>query len=84
MQIVYSDQVPFDRSTALRKSWEGFKDIMGSARRTKELQKETEKIQLSADSSLDEVMKEILRQKQIRTSAWVDTNKGRGHQVGHR
>ncbi|XP_001653400.2 uncharacterized protein LOC5570921 [Aedes aegypti] len=73
--------VPFDRSTALRKSWEGFKDIMGSARRTKELQKETEKIQLSADSSLDEVMKEILRQKQIRTSAWVDTNKGRGHQI---
>ncbi|XP_062545675.1 uncharacterized protein LOC134212121 [Armigeres subalbatus] len=73
--------VPLDRSTTLRKSWEGIKDIMGSARRTKELQKETEKIQLSADSSLDEVMKEILRQKHIRTSAWVETNKGRGHQI---
>lgn len=73
--------VPLDRSTGLRKSWEGIKDIMGSARRTKELKKETEKIQLSADSSLDEVMKEILRQKHIRTSAWVETNKGRGHQI---
>lgn len=73
--------VPLDRSTALRKSWEGFKDIMGSARRCKELQKETEKIQLSADSTLEVVMKEILRQKQIRTSAWVETNKGRGHQI---
>ncbi|XP_065088980.1 uncharacterized protein LOC135710359 isoform X1 [Ochlerotatus camptorhynchus] len=73
--------VPLDRSTALRKSWEGFKDIMGSARRCKELQKETEKIQLSADSTLAEVMKEILRQKQIRTSSWVETNKGRGHQI---
>lgn len=72
--------VPLDRSNALRKSWDGFKDILGSARRTKELQKETEKIQLSADSTLDVVMKEILRQKQIKTSAWVETNKGRGHQ----
>lgn len=73
--------VPLDRSSALRKSWEGFKDIMSSARRVKELQKETEKIQLSADSSLVEVMKEILRQKHIRTSAWVEANKGRGHQI---
>lgn len=73
--------IPLDRSTTLRKSWEGFKDIMGSARRCKELQKETEKIQLSADSALEVVMKEILRQKQIRTSAWVQTNKGCGHQI---
>lgn len=73
--------VPLDRSNALRKSWEGFKDIMSSARRCKELQKETEKIQLTADSSLVEVMKEILRQKHIRTSAWMEANKGRGHQI---
>ncbi|XP_055593760.1 uncharacterized protein LOC129744963 [Uranotaenia lowii] len=76
--------VPFDRASALRKSWEGFKDILGSARKEKEKDPrdvEAEKFNLDAESSLEDVMKEIIREKKIQTASWTESNKGRGYQI---
>lgn len=76
--------VPFDRTSALRKSWEGFKDILGSARKEKEKDPRdvvVESMNLDAESSLEDVMKVIIREKRITTAAWMDTNKGKGHQI---
>lgn len=36
---------------------------------------------LDAESSLEDVMKVIIREKRITTAAWMDTNKGKGHQI---
>lgn len=76
--------VPFDRTSALRKSWEGFKDILGSARKDKEKDPRdlaAEKFNLDGESSLEDVMKEIVREKKLYTAAWIETNKGRGYQI---
>lgn len=76
--------VPFDRTSALRKSWEGFKDILGSARKDKEKDPRDAVVQsmnLDAESSLEDVMKVIIREQRITTAAWMDTNKGKGHQI---
>lgn len=76
--------VPFDRTSALRKSWEGFKDILGSARKEKEKDPRdvvVESMNLDAESSLEDIMKVIIREKKITTAAWMDTNKGKGHQI---
>ncbi|XP_053693931.1 uncharacterized protein LOC128741855 [Sabethes cyaneus] len=76
--------VPFDRTSALRKSWEGFKDILSSARKDKE--KDTreaaaEKFNLSAESPLETVMKDILQDQKIKSAAWIETNRGKGYQI---
>lgn len=76
--------VPFDRASALRKSWEGFKDILGSARKEKEKDPRdavVESMNLDAESSLEDIMKVIIREKRLNTAAWMDTNKGKGHQI---
>ncbi|XP_058819469.1 uncharacterized protein LOC131682189 [Topomyia yanbarensis] len=76
--------VPFDRTSALRKSWEGFKDILSSARKDKEKDPraaEAEKFNLDAESTLEDVVKEIIREKKIFNSAWIETNKGKGYQI---
>lgn len=76
--------VPFDRTSALRKSWEGFKDILGSARKEKEKDPRdavVESMNLDAESSLEDIMKVIIREKRITTAAWMDTNKGKGYQI---
>lgn len=76
--------VPFDRTSALRKSWEGFKDILGSARKEKEKDPRdavVESMNLDAESSLEDIMKVIIREKRITTAAWTDTNRGKGHQI---
>lgn len=75
---------PFDRSSALRKSWEGFKDIIGSGRKDKEKDPRdvaAESFNLDADSSLEEIMKVIIKEKRISTAAWIETNKGHGYQI---
>lgn len=76
--------VPFDRTSALRRSWEGFKDILGSARKEKPKDPRDaalESMNLDSESSLEDVMKVIIEEKRIYTAAWIDTNKGKGHQV---
>ncbi|XP_058446934.1 uncharacterized protein LOC131427604 [Malaya genurostris] len=76
--------VPFDRTSALRKSWEGFKDILSSARKDKEKDPRTveaEKFNLDAESTLEDVMKEIIQEKKIYNAAWIESNKGKGYQI---
>lgn len=76
--------VPFDRTSALRKSWEGFKDILGSARKEKEKDPRdvvVESMNLDAESTLEDIMKVIIQEKRISTAAWMDSNKGKGHQI---
>ncbi|XP_055546990.1 uncharacterized protein LOC129731198 [Wyeomyia smithii] len=76
--------VPFDRTSALRKSWEGFKDILSSARKDKEKNSReaaAEKFNLNADSPLETVMKDILQDQKITSAAWIETNRGKGYQI---
>ncbi|XP_049279883.1 uncharacterized protein LOC125762130 [Anopheles funestus] len=73
---------PFDRASALRKSWDGFKDLIGSARKEKTAREEAaEKLTLTGDSSMEEVLKTIIAEKRIHTAAWIETDKGNGFHI---
>ncbi|XP_040161850.1 uncharacterized protein LOC120899743 [Anopheles arabiensis] len=73
---------PFDRASALRKSWDGFKDLIGSARKEKTAREEAaEKLTLTGDSSMEEVLKTIIQEKRIHTAAWIETDKGNGFHI---
>ncbi|XP_053673725.1 uncharacterized protein LOC128723985 [Anopheles nili] len=73
---------PFDRASALRKSWDGFKDLIGSARKEKTAREEAaEKLTLTGDSSMEEVLKTIINEKRIHTAAWIETDKGNGFHI---
>lgn len=73
---------PFDRASALRKSWEGFKDLVGSARKEKTAREEAaEKLTLTGDSSMEEVLKTIINEKRLHTAAWIETDKGNGFHI---
>uniref|UniRef100_A0A182NGL2 DUF389 domain-containing protein n=1 Tax=Anopheles dirus TaxID=7168 RepID=A0A182NGL2_9DIPT len=73
---------PFDRASALRKSWDGFKDLLGSARKEKTAREEAaEKLTLTGDSSMEEVLKTIITEKRIHTAAWIETDKGNGFHI---
>uniref|UniRef100_A0A182Q8K0 DUF389 domain-containing protein n=1 Tax=Anopheles farauti TaxID=69004 RepID=A0A182Q8K0_9DIPT len=73
---------PFDRASALRKSWDGFRDLLGSARKEKTAREEAaEKLTLTGDSSMEEVLKTIITEKRIHTAAWIETDKGNGFHI---
>lgn len=73
---------PFDRASALRKSWDGFKDLIGSARKDKTAREEAaEKLTLTGESSMEEILKTIITEKRIHTAAWIETDKGNGFHI---
>ncbi|XP_058058095.1 uncharacterized protein LOC131209122 [Anopheles bellator] len=70
---------PFDRASALRKSWDGFKDLVSSARKEKTAREEAaEKLTLTGDSSMEEILKTIISEKRLHTAAWIETDQGNG------
>ncbi|XP_049536884.1 uncharacterized protein LOC125951848 [Anopheles darlingi] len=73
---------PFDRTSALRKSWNGLKDLIGSARKDKTAREEAaEKLTLTGDSSMEEVLKTIIAEKRLHTAAWIETDQGNGFHI---
>uniref|UniRef100_A0AAG5D9M6 Uncharacterized protein n=1 Tax=Anopheles atroparvus TaxID=41427 RepID=A0AAG5D9M6_ANOAO len=73
---------PFDRASALRKSWDGFRELIGSARKEKTAREEAaEKLTLTGSSSMEEVLKTIINEKRLHTAAWIETDKGNGFHI---
>ncbi|KFB43073.1 AGAP008879-PA-like protein [Anopheles sinensis] len=73
---------PFDRASALRKSWDGFKDLLGSSRKEKTAREEAaEKLTLTGNSSMEEVLKTIINEKRLHTAAWIETDQGNGFHI---
>ncbi|XP_058120794.1 uncharacterized protein LOC131282381 [Anopheles ziemanni] len=73
---------PFDRASALRKSWDGFRDLLGSARKEKTAREEAaEKLTLTGNSSMEEVLKTIINEKRLHTAAWIETDQGNGFHI---
>uniref|UniRef100_A0A336LZL7 CSON006277 protein n=1 Tax=Culicoides sonorensis TaxID=179676 RepID=A0A336LZL7_CULSO len=75
-----------DQGSVIRKSWEGLKDIVGSAKKqkksveTQSLHDENE-LGLAPDAFMVEIMEAILKYKNIRRTSWLETKSGHGIQI---
>lgn len=69
--------------TTIRKSWDGFKDVLASVRRKKKTVEEifSNDLNLALDAYMEEILEAIIKKKNIKRVTWLDTKNGEGHQV---
>lgn len=78
-------------SSSIRKSWEGFKDIVSSAKRLNPLDKRSEDdaacsnnnglLEIASNSSMESIVNELLRKLNIENSVWQLSRDGAFHQI---
>uniref|UniRef100_U5EUZ1 Putative conserved plasma membrane protein n=1 Tax=Corethrella appendiculata TaxID=1370023 RepID=U5EUZ1_9DIPT len=69
-------------SSRIKKSWEGFKELVSSARKEpNKKEHDSNGLNLDDDSTMEEIMSEIIRKMKIDNAGWVETNKGKGYQI---
>lgn len=84
-------QPPNNDSNSIRKSWEGFKDIVSSAKRLNPLEHKRSEdngidhnnglLDIPNDSSMESIVNELLRKLSIGNSVWQLSRDGAYHQI---
>ncbi|XP_067624001.1 uncharacterized protein [Eurosta solidaginis] len=71
--------VDMDEPPFVRKSWEGIRDILTSAKSKRK--KDSSQLNLSNDACMEMVLREILKKSQISNAVWTKDTDGCMHQI---